>query len=223
MSLPASGIGVAPSPPSRTCDTIDMRKILAVISVIVLGYLLLPKSGAVSHGPGVVVPDTPMQESALGSEGFTYNDYSIQPLAHFHVRARVLSKKSYRRGREADLSPVDLALGWGPMSDERVLEKISIRQSNRWYFWQVREFPIPRREIERNSANMHIIPANHEVSEALKDVRDGHIVEFDGQLVRAEGHNNWRWSSSLTRDDTGDNACELVWVEDFKILDDVQN
>jgi hypothetical protein len=140
-------------------------------------------------------------------------------LADFTIRARVLSKKTYRTGRESQLSPVDLALGWGPMSDERVLEKVSIRQSNRWYFWQVREFPIPRREIERHSANMHLIPASSTVTDQLKSVREGHIVQFSGKLIRAHGDNNWRWTSSLTRDDTGDNACELVWVEEFEIVE----
>ena len=197
---------------------IEMKKILLIIPVLVIGYVLIQKGSAVSHGPGVMVAGVPLQTSAMGSDRFEHNGYTIQPLASFEITARVLSKKNYRTGRESDLSPVDLALGWGPMSDERVLDKISIRQSNRWYYWQVREFPIPRREIERNSANMHLIPASSHVHTILKTVKKGHIVEFSGKLIRAEGDNNWRWTSSMTRDDTGDNACELVYVEEIRIV-----
>jgi hypothetical protein len=32
-------------------------------------------------------------------------------------------------------------------------------------------------------------------------------------LVEADGRDGWKWRSSLTRDDTGDGACELMWVE----------
>jgi hypothetical protein len=195
-----------------------MKKVLIGIVVVALAYALLPRSKAVTHGPGVTVPESPVQESALGAASFEFESYTIHPLANFKGRARVLSRKDYRSGRESDLSPVDLALGWGPMSDERVLEKVSIRQSGRWYFWQVREFPIPRRDIERNSANMHIIPASSEVRDALGDIREGQVIEFRGKLVKAEGDNNWRWTSSLTRDDTGDNACELVWVEELHVV-----
>ncbi len=28
----------------------------------------------------------------------------------------------------------------------------------------------------------------------------------------------WRWKSSLTRKDTGNGACELVWVKQMKVL-----
>lgn len=202
---------------------VDMKKLLLILPLVLVGYLLLQKTNAGTGGSGVMVSSLPVQTSAMGSGAFDFKDYRIQPLASFDITARVLSRKNYRTGRESDLSPVDLALGWGPMSDDRVLDRISIRQSNRWYFWQVREFPIPRRDIERNSANMHIIPATPEVRTILKAVKKGDIVRFHGKLIRAEGRNNWRWTSSLTREDTGDNACELVWVEQLQILDEPQD
>ena len=82
----------------------------------------------------------------------------------------MLSRELYSLDREADLSPIDLALGWGHMSDSAVLEKIKISQSQRFYFWRVDEFPIPRGDIERSSANMHMIPANDALASRLKSV-----------------------------------------------------
>ncbi len=98
------------------------------------------------------------------------------------------------------------------------MNSIKIWQINRWYWWWTRKFPLSRREIETHSANMHIIPANEKVQTALKEVRRGDIVEFKGSLVKAQAKDGWCWVSSLTRADTGNHSCELVWVDDFNII-----
>ncbi|MDB5808388.1 MAG: hypothetical protein JWN94_510 [Betaproteobacteria bacterium] len=139
--------------------------------------------------------------------------YKITPLEKFAFSARVLRAEHYSMDRESQLAPVDLALGWGPMAKESVIDKVSITQSHRFYYWRVDDFPIPRREIEINSANMHMIPANAEVERALRSIHSGQSVTFSGYLIEARAPDGWRWRSSLTRDDTGAGACELVWVE----------
>lgn len=120
-------------------------------------------------------------------------------------------------GRESDLSPVDLALGWGKMSDERVLDSIDISQSGRWYRWRTDKLPIPMREIETHSANMHLIPANKSIKSTINRTRIGDIVEFSGNLIRVDAKDGWRWLSSLSRTDNGGHSCELIWVEKFEI------
>ena len=57
-------------------------------------------------------------------------EYRITPLQEqFEISARVLGRKDYTFGREADLSPMDLALGWGPMADPEVIAAFGISQS----------------------------------------------------------------------------------------------
>ena len=143
------------------------------------------------------------------------DDYVITPLADVEITAKVLGKENYYLDRESDISPVDLALGWGRMSDPAVLEQISISQSSRWYYWKTPKFPIPRKEIETHSANMHIIPANDYVRDNLKEVEEGQHVKIRGNLVRVDASDGWFWKSSLTRNDTGNRACELVYVTDM--------
>ena len=154
-------------------------------------------------------------------KGGTYqlDGYRITPLESFRLTARVLGREDYRFDAGARLSPTDLALGWGPMADPQVLASINVSQRNRWYYWQTDEFPIPRREIETNSANMHMIPANPQVAAALSAVRAGERIALSGQLVRVDGDDGFTWVSSLSREDTGAGACELVWVEQFSRLD----
>lgn len=138
---------------------------------------------------------------------------TLTPLAGFSVSARVLGRKDYASGREADFSPTDLALGWQRMRDDEVLSRMDISQSDRWYRYRWRDGPpIPPREIIESSANMHMIPSSPDVAHALRQVRPDDRVRIDGWLVQADAPDGWRWRSSLTRDDTGAGACELIYV-----------
>lgn len=64
---------------------------------------------------------------------------------------------------------------------------------------------------------MHMVPADAAVARALKRVRVGDVVTLDGYLIEADKPGGWKWRSSLTREDTGSGACELVYVRDIVI------
>ncbi len=156
----------------------------------------------------------PLQSDVPASlRPFSVSAATLQPLAGFSVEARVLSREDYRMGRESALSPTDLALGWGRMAEDGVLSKLSLSQSVRFfsYRWE-NQPPLPPREIMISAANMHMIPANDAVAQALADVRKDDRVRIDGWLVEATAHDGWRWRSSTTREDTGGGACEVVYV-----------
>jgi hypothetical protein len=161
-----------------------------------------------ARGQAPLQSDVPSSVAPFRLEGA-----ELQPLAGFSIDARVLSREDYSLGREADYSPTDLALGWGRMGDEAVLDRLDISQSSRWYRYRWRgDPPIPPREIIQSSANMHMIPADATVASALHAVRPGQRVRIDGWLVQVDANDGWHWRSSLTRGDTGDGACEVVYV-----------
>ena len=144
---------------------------------------------------------------------FRLKPATLQPLAGFSIDARVLSRKDYAFDRESTLSPTDLALGWRRMRDDAVLSRLAISQSARWYHYRwTGEPPLPPYEIAQSSANMHMIPADEGVAAALHRVGEGDDVRIDGWLVQADAASGWRWRSSLTRDNVGNGACEVVYV-----------
>jgi len=174
--------------------------------------------GQITRVTGVTAAGAPLQTTVEGeAPRLVKAGYQIQALARFQLEARVLGVERYRFDRGAELSPIDLALGWGRMSDTAVLDRITISQSGRSYYWRTPQFPIPRREIEASSANMHLVPANEAVARQLSGVRRGHVVRLGGYLIEARGADGWRWRSSLTRTDTGNGACELIWVERLEV------
>lgn len=160
-------------------------------------------------------PPSPGEPAADGS--FRLARYRIRPLQAFQLDALVLGREDYRFGREAELSPTDLALGWGPLGDPALAARIVFSQGNRWYFWHAEPLPLPRREIETHSANMHLIPADAAVARTLAAIRRGERIHLSGELVQVIGDDGWRWTSSLSREDTGAGACELIWVQGLSI------
>lgn len=197
---------------------IVMKRAIFLFLVIGAIWKLLSDPGTVTLGPGVYAKDPPQQTAITASSSFDYGEYSITPLAEFRIKAKVLSREEYLFDRESDLSPVDLALGWGNMSDEEVIEQIEISQSGRWYRWHTKTPPIPVREIETHSANMHLIPASDEVKARIDKTRTGDIIELTGRLVAIRADDGWRWKSSVTREDTGARSCEVIWVDRFEVV-----
>lgn len=185
--------------------------------IMLAGWQYCAPAAVVYQSPGITIDQVP-QQSPTQALAFQHQGFQVQPLADFVMSARVLSRKDYRFGRESKVSPTDLVLGWAALSDPEVIEQISFRQSGRWYFWQVDQFPVPRRVIETNSANMHLIPANKEVERVLKTLKPGALISLQGYLVQLDAEDGWYWRSSLTRDDTGANACELIYVQHLALI-----
>lgn len=167
----------------------------------------------VDQADGVLAATEPEQLDAGGEASRRFGDYLLVPRARYRLEARLLGRRPYRFGREAELSPLDFALGWGLMSDNRVLDQLDIRQSGRffWLRWSAQP-PAGEAEMLTHAANVHLIPADDQVQRALARMRPGQVVALDGWLVDAEGGDGWRWNTSLTRADTGAGACELFLV-----------
>jgi hypothetical protein len=166
---------------------------------------------------GAAAPLEP-EQTAPQKAPFQIGKYHITPLAHFDIRARVMSRHDYSFDKESELSPIDLALAWGRMSDPAVYGQLAISQGNRFYYWHYdHQPPIPNDEIISSSSNMHLIPADASVKKRIEAVRPGEIVHFEGELIEANEASGWHWRSSLSRTDTGAGACELVWVQGFQI------
>lgn len=174
----------------------------------------------VARPPGVLAPYAPFQAQIANAQEVRLEKpgYQFQPQAYFEIQARVLSRRLYRYDGASRISPLDLALGWGRMSDSAVLGKLNIRQSDRWYYysWPAGP-PIPVGEIVASSANMHMIPANAGIERRLKRIKAGNVVRIKGFLVNVTGANGFYWNTSLRRDDVGNGACEIVWVAELVV------
>lgn len=185
---------------------------LGIAGLALLAWFIWPKS----------LPPIAADVAALATHSdphhpWQYNHYKITPLEPFQMEARVLHTKHYSSDREAQLSPVDLAIGWGRMADPEILRHFTITQSDRWYFYRYNNSPIPESEIRSSSKNVHMIPADAGVRTTLLNVREGQTVKISGYLIRADASDGWHWISNENLARTGAHSCLVVWVESLDV------
>lgn len=173
----------------------------------------------VKHGPGVVAPETPIQEATYNADEFQYKGFEITPKATINLEARVLAIKNYYFDKYSKLMPNDVVVGWGPMSDERNLSSLMVRQSDRSFYWEMTKPPIKKHEMWQHASNMHLIGSTQEIRDKINALREGHIIHIEGYLVNATSpQGGWTLKSSMRRDDIGNDSSELVWIKSLTIL-----
>jgi hypothetical protein len=191
---------------------------LICVAALIVGLYRCHGEREIDLSPGVRVAEIPVQTELEAAEPIEILGFRLKPRAEFLAIVRVLRREDYSKGALAGLVPTDFAVGWGPMSDSKVLADIRISQGNRFYYWRTDYWPIPRRDIEIHSANWHVIPADGGVRAALDTLRAGSVVELRGRLVDIEGPET-RMSTSLTRLDTGAGACEILLASAVRIVE----
>lgn len=149
--------------------------------------------------------------------------YNLQFMSTYKVSALVVGRKTYSSGWEGQIAPIDLALVWGKPAEPDYDKYVSYRQSDRWYFFEIKpDSPFSPAFISRHSSNNHIIPATNNVLKALKSIKKNQKIVLEGFLINIDGvykgHHVW-WASSLSRTDTGDNSCELMYVQRVRVED----
>lgn len=188
-----------------------------------LSFALVACGRPESEPSGVSVDPrlTPLQEPIEPSDvqlaaRASFDAAAFEPTARYRIAARVLSRERYYLGWQSELSPLDLALGWGALSDPAVDEHIDWYQGGRWYFWRWSEkSPYQSHEISAQSANVHVIPASENLRRALLNVRENDVIQLRGLLVNIVGPEGQSWRSSLSRTDTGGRSCEVLYATEL--------
>jgi hypothetical protein len=219
---------VIPNPPPGTARAFHHRMFIRLLPKIIplallaFGVWWFVSSRPVHHAPGVLVSKNPVQKEMAPRPLVKVDKWQLTAMAEYHLRGVVLGRKRYYGGQQSELVPVDVAVGWGRMSDQSVVDRLGISMGNRFYFYEwENEPPIPQDEIRVSSANNHVIAANSDVRKVIGNLRAGQIVTMHGYLVNAEGPDGRSWHSSLTRSDSGNGACELFYVESARAVNEL--
>jgi hypothetical protein len=196
------------------------RLLLALALVAALGWWLTSRPAATAVAAAIPWEEEPLQEPTdRGPFSVETRRGAIRlvPRASFDVAAVVLSRERYRFDTPAFLSPLDLALAWGPAGDPEVRRRLRVYQGNRFFVWSTSDAPIDLARLPRQLANVHVIPATPNLRRALLGVGRGDTVRMTGLLVDAFGSDGFRWHTSLTRGDDGQGSCEVLWVEELQV------
>ena len=156
---------------------------------------------------------------------FNNVDYRVRPQYDYDITGMVVSfrhhKQEYSRmhARAKDhLNMLDLCVIWGDNPHNERLNKIS--------FWNgIFTCNVKTRDQQAWDAfNMDQLSNNHLLSDdefirgQVKKIRIGDQIRVRGYLASYSSAGISERGTSTTRTDTGDGACETIYVEDFEIV-----
>lgn len=206
-----------------------MPRWLLLLVGLALGYGAWKSWAAWPRGGVTVAPltlgDEPVQEAldppvphTVKRDGHTF--FLLQT-HRYHLVGEVLSASTYDLAWTSDFYDVDLGLAWGAQVD-RLKRDYQFYQDARWLFWRSATQPSPeeQRYVTTHVGNVHSIPAegNDKVARALRSAEVGDLVALDGALVVVQdAGTNVLARSSTSREDTGNGACEIMWVDRIQI------
>ncbi|HKN08265.1 MAG TPA: hypothetical protein VJ376_02115, partial [Pseudomonadota bacterium] len=120
--------------------------LIGIVLAALGGWHWLTSERPVQRPPGIIAPQEPVQVNLDPPPRFEAKGYTFIERATYTITARVLRKEIYRHDGGAGLAPVDLGVGWGPLSDSAMLDQLEFSQMGRFFYWNPRsaEFPLPR-------------------------------------------------------------------------------
>lgn len=181
--------------------------------------------GNVVHVPGIGAD--PVQE-ATRERPFTatYNgvEYRVAPEYDYDLTGLVVSFRHHdensRMHRQAGdhLNMLDLCVIWGDNATHPDLGKLDFWNGIFTCNVQTKDSDAWRRFDMRELSNNHLISDDDRIRERVIDVAIGDQVRIRGWLSSYTGPVGTR-GTSTTRDDTGDGACETIYVREFDIVE----
>ena len=173
----------------------------------------------------------PIQKEVSGQTTMEVDGYhmKIRYLYSYDISALVVHTKNYGSfDLCGKLAPIDLALAWGKVAEYNDRIDFHWDQLSRWYTFEVKSIEEldPVGGIDgtgKHSSNNHLIPADQSVRKSIRKIKTGDYIRLTGYLVSITGENGkgstFTWSSSTSRNDTGNGACEVMYVTNVQWLD----
>ena len=194
-----------------------MLKHISLILVVLVSYFMWDQR-PVKHGPGVIAPDSPSVVQVVRHNGIKMQHYTLNPNYKIEATSRVLSQRTYWFDHKNQLAPFDFVLGWGEMSDERILSQVQTPINERDFKVEVIRPPLTLNEIRQQILFMHAVPANEEIKDKLSSVREGHLVSLSGYIVDINDRADLFWESSFSKHNKRLDHNQIVYVEQVELL-----
>ena len=176
-------------------------KSVTLIAMTVLGAAWVAHSYFGRHAPrpadGVLVSTPPTWGGLTFERHTAYQDFGsnqIIPMATLDITGRVLARKEYPTEDFGERIRTDLVLGWGRMSDNRVLDHLTIGQANRGVEIVLdRAAPLKLAEAYGLSINLSVYSDYDAATEALNSIVVGDVIRLVGWQMRLKNAQGKIW------------------------------
>ncbi len=154
--------------------------------------------------------------------------YDITPLYDYHLKGLVVSERNFKESwvdwvkiKHDPMNIKDLCVLWGSNLVRDDYKKMTFSNGE---FTCYARTPAGTTLYQDALSNNHLITADSKLSMLLEQMHRGDQIEIKGHLVQY--HNlttGLKRGTSINRSDTGNGACETIFVSEAKILYDANS
>lgn len=207
--------------------------VLLLISASALFYAYFAKNKLPDKGEVVeYLQEEPVQGSGESFDAINIDkgnvEYNIEPKHSYQLWGLVVAvndnEKWYSRFKDMDpLNTKDICVLWGDNAEGEIYNNYSFKSIEYVCQYQSREVQDQSNILDgRQLSNNHLLPADDEIYDIIRQAKVGDQIYLEGYLsdysIMENGQKTVSRGTSTTRIDTGNGACETVYVTDFQIL-----
>ncbi len=152
-------------------------------------------------------------------------EYTIKPLYSYDIHGMLVSYHDadsfgniYHKAWKDNLNMRDLGLIWGNSAKSGSYAHITFSSGSWMLYWQWSDSRLIRGFNDDEVSNNHVLLSNDEITDKVMSTNWGDQIRMRGYLAEYSHDGGFKRGSSITRTDTGNGACETIFVTDFEIL-----
>lgn len=206
-------------------------RIIFIVSSLIYAYFLIFKFPlpSIENIYTKVLENEPVQKELKG--GIIYKEidgfnYEVSPVAEYEIYGLVVSQYYSRNffdiTHKKDPGNIkDVCVVWGENLFNGSYKNMSFKSGEFTCFFKFKNIDVI--DFSPNHlSNNHLIPANEKVEKMIKNAQIGDQIHIKGYLANYEIYSQdneliSRRGTSLSREDDGDGACEVIYVEELEI------
>ena len=159
------------------------------------------------------------------------SNVEIDFVASYSISGRVVDVQNYYGySIQNKLSPKDIGLSWGALASEQNNKKLKWSSlGNRYLSWHSNDGKWisemgGKNKINEHFSNNHLIPSDDKVKKLISIIKERDYIRIEGYLVnvfcRKNNGSYFYWNTSTSRTDSGNGACEIIYVTDVIWLEE---
>ena len=215
--------------PYKTVTRLSQLLLLVSVLLLVLSSQYQERLPEREFYAGVKLADPVQTETSAAPFKIESNDivYTINPVQDYQLQGIVVSYHDsdtwwdiyHHKSWQDFINTKDLCVIWGDNVSSGVYRQMEFENSTWtcWAYWPDRE--TGRRFSMHQLSNNHLLVTDPYLQGIVDDVEIGDQIRIQGQLA-SYSHSNGRFTrgTSTSRTDTGNGACETIYVNDFEIV-----
>lgn len=121
------------------------------------------------------------------------------------------------------LNLADYCVVWGTSADPEILQAFEFKNGQFTCNFSTRSERAWQAFNQFQLSNNHLLAIDEEIRDTVSDIKIGDQIKIKGWLSHYVGPSGFERGSSTVRTDTGDGACETIFVNDIEILSSMKS